>query len=301
MKITVIGTLNKDLILPFEGTSIQSLGGISYTVSALSVLGGKDVILYPISFLGNDVRNPFESLIDKNRNIDLSGLYRIDQRNHKVILEYHSPEERVEQAFLNFPPLQWKNIKKYLSADLFIINMITGWDISLEAYLKLSRKRFQRMYLDVHFLVMGIDDTGKRFTQRPAKIEKWLKGSKFVQMNQKEFKIITDNKLHYLAFFEQYFKKDQVLLITLAKKGTRIIYQKDGKLRHKYISGYPIAKVSDTTGCGDVFGAGFVWEYLRTKDINKAAEFANKTGAANCLLKGTDEMDLLALKIKQLE
>jgi hypothetical protein len=299
MKIAVIGTINRDLILPFEAAPIQSLGGIFYTVSALSELGGNQIELYPVSFIGNDLTNPFESGIDKNRNINSSGLYLLDQKNHKVILEYKSPEERVEQALLNFPALEWKQIKPFLSMDFYLVNLITGWDISLKAYHKLSRKKYDRMCLDIHFLVMGIDDMGRRFPQCPEDIKPWLQGSRFIQMNQREFEIITDNSMHYLAFYEQHFKKDQVLIITLGRQGARIIYRKEKKIRHRQISGFTINNIADTTGCGDVFGAAFVWEYLSTGDINLALEFANKAGAANCLLKGSDEMDLLPLKIEE--
>ena len=299
MKIAVIGTINRDLILPFGGAPIQSLGGIFYTTSALSEFGGDEIALYPVSFIGNDLTNPFESVIDKNANVDQSGLYLLDQKNHKVILEYKSPEKRVEQALLNFPPLEWRQIKPFLSLDFYLVNLITGWDLSYKAYQKLSRKKYDRMYLDVHFLVMGIDEMGRRFPRRPDDIKNWMQGSKFIQMNQREFEIITDNSMHYLAFYEQYFKKDQVLIITLGREGARMIYHKDKKIRHKHTSGFALSHIADTTGCGDVFGAAFVWGYLKTNDINQALEFANKAGAANCLLKGTDEMDLLPSKIEE--
>ncbi|MFZ0390930.1 MAG: hypothetical protein WAN36_10780, partial [Calditrichia bacterium] len=54
MKIAVIGTINKDLIIPYDGSVIESIGGIFYTTAALSQLAGQSAEIYPVSFSGND-------------------------------------------------------------------------------------------------------------------------------------------------------------------------------------------------------------------------------------------------------
>jgi sugar/nucleoside kinase (ribokinase family) len=47
-----------------------------------------------------------------------------------------------------------------------------------------------------------------------------------------------------------------------------------------------IRRVYDTTGCGDIFGAGFVAEYLRTRNPVNAARNGNRLAAARCRKKG---------------
>lgn len=300
MKIVIVGTINKDLILPFQGSSIQSFGGIYYTISALSAMAGHEMTLLPVSFIGEEVYSSLMALLRGSLNIDKQGLYALPQKHHEVILEYAAPESRSEKALFNFPPLEWKQIRKFKDADLYIVNMITGWDLSLNAFQKLSKKYFDKLYLDVHFLVMGIDKLGNRFPQRPENIEKWLSGARFVQMNQTEFDIINVDGLHESDFYEKYLKPEQVLLITMASKGVRIIFYKNSMIRNKHFPAYTLERVEDVTGCGDVFGAGFAFQYLNTQNLYSAVEYANKAAAANCLLKGTNEFDLLNSRMEQI-
>jgi hypothetical protein len=300
VNIVIIGTINKDLILPFQGASIQSFGGIYYTLSALSSLAGKDISLTPVSFIGEEVYPRLMALFQGFPNIVKEGLYSIPLKHHEVILEYVSPEIRTEKALFNFPHLEWKQLKKFKNADFYIVNLITGWDLSLNAFQRLSKKYFDKLYLDIHFLVMGIDKLGNRFPQRPDNIEKWIQGARFVQMNQNEFEIINEDALHETEFYEKYMKPEQILLITLAGQGVRVIFQKNSMIRNKHFPAFKPERIEDVTGCGDVFGAGFVFQYLNTQNLYSAVEFANRSAAANCMLKGTSEFDLLYSRMEQL-
>jgi hypothetical protein len=300
VKIAIIGTINKDLILPFQGASIQSFGGIYYTISALSTIAPDGITLIPISFVGEDIHSKLSALLEGFPNVEKHGLLTLPQKHHEVILEYVSPEERTEKALFNFPVLEWKNIKKIKSADFYMVNMITGWDLSLNAFQKLSKKYFEKLYLDVHFLVMGFDKLGKRFPQRPDNIEKWLRGARFIQMNEREFNIINEKNLHESDFFKDYMKPEQVLIITMAGKGVKIVFEKNSMIRNKNFPAYRVDRIADVTGCGDVFGAAFVYEYLKKQDLYGAIDFANKAAAANCMLKGTNEFDLLMARMAEL-
>jgi hypothetical protein len=297
MKIVIIGTINKDLILPFGGSSIQSFGGIFYSLSALTRFVDDQVTIYPISYIGTDVYSNLLMLFKNFGNVDPTGLIRIEQKNHEVILEYLSPEERTEKALFNFPSIGWENIKQFSQADFFIINMITGWDLSLEAYQKLSGKNYSKMYLDVHFLVMGTDQYGKRYPHRPDNIIQWLRGARFIQMNQREFGIINTEGLGESTFFEKYLQPDQYLIVTFAGKGANVIFRKNNMTRNRHFPAVSVEKIEDVTGCGDVFGAGFVWNYLQSNDVYKSIEYANLAAGAKCYLRGTNEMDKLVTKM----
>ncbi len=301
MRISVIGTINRDLIMPYQGAPIQSLGGIYYVLTALSQIGGRQAELLPAAFLGDDLYEPFLSLLPNHPNILPDGLIPLAQKNHKVILEYSSWENRTEKALFNFPPLEWEHLRKVSGADFFLVNMITGWDVSLKAVSRLSETAFEAMYLDVHFLVMGIDKLGKRFPRRPENIGEWLKMAKFVQMNEREFRIISETIHDEREFFHQYFSPEQILLITQGSNGADILFSREGKIRKKHMPAYRIPQVVDATGCGDVFGAAFVWEYLQNENIYQAADYANRTAAANALLKGTNEMEKLPSLLGRLQ
>ena len=68
------------------------------------------------------------------------------------------------------------------------------------------------------------------------------------------------------------------------------------KLTHKDIAGVSFGKTVDKTGCGDVFGAAFLYQYLKSKDSFIAAEFANKTAALNATFKNIKELEGLRFK-----
>ena len=299
MKITVIGTLNKDLILSFRSTPIESYGGIFYNISILSYLLSESDQVSPVSFIGEDVKTTLSAVLQELKNISTKGLILTKQKNHRVILEYISPYDRKEKAVFNFPALKWRQVSKFLDSDMVIVNLITGWDISKETFLKISEKVRKKLYLDVHFLVMGIDKIGKRFPQRPDDIAVWLRGARFVQMNKKEFEIISENNYSEIDFFKEYFISDQVLIITQGKNGVKLIFKEHREIKVLESPALDIKNVVDPTGCGDAFGSAFVFSYFNCKNLEKAMNFANCVAGANTLLRGTNEMHRLKEVMKE--
>ncbi len=301
MKLTVIGTLNKDLILPFHNTPIESFGGIFYDVAILAYLLEESDEIIPVSFLGEDVAPQIQAIFKKLPNVNPAGLKILNQKNHKVILEYKSPSERHEKALFNFPPLSWKEIEPFTDSDFFIVNMITGWDVSLEAFRKLGESHRDHLYFDVHFLVMGVDELGRRFPQRPENIQQWLEIPRFIQLNRREFKIIDDQVRSPVEFHKKYLSADQILLITREAEGATVVYQSYGKITSRDIPGYPVSRLVDPTGCGDAFGAGFVIHYARTGDVLGSVDYANLVGAANATIRGTTQVNLIQEKMEEIK
>lgn len=300
-RICVIGTINKDLILPFKGAPIESFGGIFYTVSVLAHLAEGAHEIVPVSYVGEDVAGTLQAVLNQLPGVRTDGLIPLAQKNHKVILEYQSLSERREKALFNFPPLEWEHLEPWIQADFFVVNLITGWDLSLNAYLALSQRVRERMYTDIHYLVMGVDALGRRFPRTVPDAERWLRGSRFVQMNQREFEILADGRRDESEFFQHRLKPDQALLITQGAQGTVLLYHKQTMTRRKRFAGYRPPQVVDTTGCGDAFGAGFVYAWLQEPNLYRAVDFANRVGAANAALPGTNEMHRLNEVLEQLQ
>lgn len=301
LRITVIGTINKDLILPFRSAPIESFGGIFYDIAILAQLLGESDEIVPVSYIGEDVLPTVQAVLKKLPGVSQAGLIPLPEKNHKVILEYTSPQRRQEKSLFRFPPLSWQQIAPFLEADIIIVNMISGWDIDKAAYLKLSQAARERLYLDVHYLLMGVDEMGRRFLRRPEEgVEEWLAGSRFVQMNEEEYRLLAAESRNEVDFFQRYCKDDQVLLITRAVRGATIVYQRDGMVGHKNFPAWRVSRLVDSTGCGDAFGAGFVVKYLETGKVPAAVEFANLVAAANLSLKGTNEMHRLLETMAQI-
>lgn len=301
MKITIVGTINKDLILPFRNVSIESFGGIFYDVTILSHLLKEDDEILPVSFVGEDVLPMILAILKKLPNVSTAGLMPLPQKNHKVILEYTSPSRRQEKSLFRFPPLTWEQIAPFIEADMVILNMISGWDIDENAYHRLSEAARARLYLDIHYWVMGLDNLGRRFPGKPQGAETWLSGSKFVQMNEDEYRILAGDSRNEVEFYHRYFREDQVLLLTQSARGAMVVYERDGMVGQKHFPARKVSRAVDNTGCGDAFGAGFVINYLQTGTINSAVEFANLVAAANLCLRGTNEMHRLGETIDAIQ
>ena len=60
------------------------------------------------------------------------------------------------------------------------------------------------------------------------------------------------------------------------------------------IPGVPVAGQSDTTGCGDVFGAAYCASFVHNNDAKAAAQFANRVAAAKAGLLGSNGLAALS-------
>jgi sugar/nucleoside kinase (ribokinase family) len=66
-----------------------------------------------------------------------------------------------------------------------------------------------------------------------------------------------------------------VAVLTLGDRGC-LVATRDDVME---VGPHPVDQVRDATGAGDAFAAGFVVEYLRTRDLRAAAEAANRLAA----------------------
>jgi ribokinase len=85
------------------------------------------------------------------------------------------------------------------------------------------------------------------------------------------------------------------MVVTLGKKG---VFVKNRDI-DVYIEA-PDVKVVDTSGAGDAFAGAFMFEYSKTKDIVKAARYANKVATISVTRHGTHKSVPDRLEIEQM-
>ena len=91
-----------------------------------------------------------------------------------------------------------------------------------------------------------------------------------------------------------------VCITTRGALGPVTVYREDDIIKSVVIPSEPVREVVDTTGCGDAFAAGFVTEYLVSKDPARATRLANRVASVNCTVAGLPERGTFASERREL-
>jgi sugar/nucleoside kinase (ribokinase family) len=297
-KIVIIGTINKDTIIFPDGKKTESFGGILYNILAFSCLGKEYVKIYPVCNVGYDVYNQVISYLKNRNNVMLGGIKKVNCKNNHAFLLINNKNEKEEILKNRVPPLSFSRIKPFLKADVILVNFISGFDISLLTLKKIRKSTDALIFMDVHSLTLGVDDSGKRFFDAPRNWREWIRQANMVQMSLFELKELAKRNLKSQREVKEFGKYilnlgAQAVLVTLAEEGALMIF--DDKVRR--FEGSKVRRFEDATGCGDVFSAGFLIRYLQTKDLIKSVNFANYVAGEKCKISGVEGMEKLFDKI----
>jgi sugar/nucleoside kinase (ribokinase family) len=308
MTITIIGHLCKDIVhLPGEkDIQEESFGGIMFTLLTLANLMSERDCIQPVFGVGQADNEALMEQLKPYKNIDVSGIYKFKGPTNEVQLFYQNDAQtRIECSKNISPPIPFNRIKPYLDGDGVLINMISGADITLDTlgYIRMeTREQGIPIHFDFHSLTLGTDQEFKRFRRSITDWRRWCFMLNSIQMSEEEAlglsaerydeKTLTNHMMPLMV---------ETLLITRSERGVTVIVQDiHKKLTQKDIAGVSFGNAVDTTGCGDVFGAAFLYQYIKSKDSFIAAEFANKAAALNATFKGTKELEGLRVKLEQL-
>ena len=120
--------------------------------------------------------------------------------------------------------------------DGILINMITGFDITLEQ-LKEIRKHFNGLiYLDVHTLSRGFDENRLRVFRQIENFSQWAASVDFIQANELEIKTLFsyDNELEIAA--EVLKCGTKYLLQTKGELGANAYYKRNNKVESIFVA-----------------------------------------------------------------
>lgn len=296
MKIGVVGTFNRDRILPWKGPETESIGGIFFTVSYLANLVDKASEIYPVCFVGEDFYQQLAEALSAYPNVNLSGIRVSDQKNTQVTLTYTDAQERDEVISQPMPPLQFEQLETLQSMDAVIVNLITGEDVELAALQRFRAHSNALIYLDFHSHALGIDEHGKRYYRRPDDWQEWLRPIDVLQINEMEACTLggfekKDDHSNLIAFGKKLVTfGPSICHITLADQGSLLFFLEEANPQFKHITGVEINDAVDIIGCGDAFSAAFTVKYLRDRNVFAATEFANQVAALNCTFVGSSQI-----------
>ncbi len=260
MKLLTIGTAVQDTII--EGPETRySPGGIVYTVLALSSHLEEDEELFLASALPESLPETISKAFRKVK------FYYITPAPAapSVTLTLYKDKERDEKFdYCDIPitvPLE--GINRF---DGILINMITGFDITLETMKGLRSAYKGIIYMDIHSLSRGVDESFRRKFRPIPDAEEWLGCIDVVQCNENELRTLSDRPDENEIIKFVLGAGVKYLLVTKGGKGARMFFYENGVLKSLYASP-PAVNVITNVGCGDVFGGAFFYYFVKTKNV----------------------------------
>ncbi len=308
MTITVIGHLSIDeyhLPVPSgsDGIPEEHYGGIFYSIATLSALMAPSDVIHPVFGVGEKEFDSFRKRLDEYPNVDPSGIFKFKGDTNRVsIFLKKEDNERVECSKHIAEPIPFARIKPYLDSDGVLINMVSGSDITLDTLDRIRmavRENRTPIHFDFHSLALGIDKEYKRFPRPLTEWRRWCFMLQSIQMTEVEALNLTAERFDEATLVNHLMPlMVNALLITRGERGVTAIFQHNKKLSRSDIAGISGGPVVDTTGCGDVFGAAYLYYALREKDDVRAVELANRVAAMKSTFRGTDGLQTLTEQLR---
>lgn len=287
MKILLIGTVVEDKIIFLDGTQVSSFGGLTHSISAALAICESSDHLIPFSRVGSDIYADFVKMWANYKNICLDGFIPYNKNNNTVELTYLDTNERIEKSLNPMPPLKFEEIEQFLDVDLVMVNFISGWDVELEFMLKLRAAFKGLIAMDIHSLTLQRLSDGTRRLRPVSHIQPWLQSADMIQLNEREYEMISDGEQDPEVFFMQTCAlTDKIINLTKGAHGSESIRIKNSHCEVINVNPDKKARIVDPIGCGDTFFAIFGINYFRTKDVNLSAISANKVAAIAGSMKG---------------
>jgi sugar/nucleoside kinase (ribokinase family) len=259
MKLLVIGHSVQDFIKSDEAHNI-SAGGIFYTISAINKIKSIDDEVFLCSQFDDETFDYFKLEFEKLHTNYLQKVEKIP----RVHLNLQKDCERHEayENITNNLSLEYSDL---ISFDGILINMITGFDISLNQLIQIRKNYSGMIFIDIHTLSRGLAKDFKREFRLIPEFESWAKCLDIIQVNQSELYTLSRKKHEFEIVEEILGFGVNVLCITKGELGARVYYKSQNEIASYSVAARKI-NYPNVIGCGDVFGASFFYSYIRNKN-----------------------------------
>ena len=267
MNFLVIGHSVVDKIIEKERYSTKP-GGIFYTViSLLSRMEQADKI-YLCSNIDDDHAELFKIAYDRVENEFIQNVISIP---HVELLVNESGERN--EIYSGIPEnliLPQKDLDHF---DGIIINMITGYDISLSQLKELRKNYNGVIYFDVHTLSRGIDKNLERNFSQIMNFNEWAKCVDILQANESELQTLSNKGDEFEIVRELFSYGIKQIVVTRSDKGATVFYKDLESINFVYKKALKVNTINKV-GCGDVFGAVYFYNCIKNQKIHLALEQA---------------------------
>ena len=260
MKLLVVGHSVLDFIKSAGAQNI-SAGGIFYTISVLNRLKSNNDEIFLCTQFDDETYNYFKPEFEKVSNKFLQKVEKIP----RVHLNLQKDCERHE-AYENISTNLSLNISELNSFNGILINMITGFDITLDQLLQIRNGYSGLIFIDIHTLSRGLNEDYKREFRLIPDFQSWAKCLDIIQVNQNELYTLSHKQIEMEIVQELFSFGVKILCVTKGELGARVYYKNQDEIASYFVSARKIIN-PNIIGCGDVFGASFFYSYIRNKNV----------------------------------
>lgn len=288
MKILIIGHSVLDHIHQ-PGDEKIAPGGIFYSTMGLKSFSSPDDEISLLTYLDKDNGKYFSFLYEK-----LNGIYiKYVDKIPVVHLKHFENEERCEWYENITINLDIKILQNLNDLSGILINMITGFDITVNDLAEIREKYKGLIYLDIHTLSRGMGENNQRIFRVIPEVKDWLSNVDVVQVNESELLTLDESKVESEIVNKVFGYGIKVLIVTSAEEGGRVYYKENDEVMvHKYTA--EKTRSINKIGCGDIFGSVFFYTYINSLDVTEAVNLAK--AAAACVTEYGNIHDFENLK-----
>jgi sugar/nucleoside kinase (ribokinase family) len=278
MKILVVGHYSLDVIHNGPEQVAEREGGLYQAVAMFSALAGKQDRIFPACGVAAEELDTVAARFSTLPGVETAALYPLNVPNHRVHYYRSAYGTRTACVREMVPPISFDRLKKFLDAEGILLNMISGADISLGTLDEIRmavRGSGTRLHFDYHNLTRGIGPDGERMRRPLPDWRRWAFMIDTLQLNEEEITGLTAEALpehqtagHLLTL------GSKGVVVTRGREGATLYYNEHKKVARKDFPAGVADGAVETTAAGDVFGAAFFHQYLKSADLFSSCECA---------------------------
>jgi sugar/nucleoside kinase (ribokinase family) len=281
-----------------ERAAVDEWGGIAYALAALEAALPNDWELIPLIKVGRDMAQPANAFLRTLTRMPQNARFvEVQEPNNRVVIHYTALDRRTESMFGGVPGWTWPELGPMVrDLDALYVNFISGFEMSLETATALRRGFTGPVYADLHSLLLDVAEDGRRRPTGLADAPSWFACFDAVQVNDDEMARLGPAPMTVAA--QAIDAGVGLLVVTLGPRGavyfaTPTFAFREGRerrplgpIRSARLPVPEVATTGDTTGCGDVFGAGLTARLLAGEPLEAALREANRLAARNVSAHG---------------